>query len=61
MDTQKSLSLPDRLKLPHPPLPHLLVDGSPQIMLLAVDLYEGFVNVERITIAAVLSLQAPNV
>jgi hypothetical protein len=39
----------------------MLVDDSPQVMLLAADLYEDFVNVDRITIAAVLSLQAPSV
>ena len=35
----------------------ILIDGSPQVMLLTVDLHENFVNIEGITIASVLSLQ----
>ena len=39
----------------------ILVHGPPQIMLLAFDLYEYFVNIERIAVAAMPTLQSPGV
>ncbi len=39
----------------------VLVYGPPQVMLLAIDLYEGFIDVECIAIASVLTLQSSGV
>ena len=39
----------------------VLIYSSPQIMLLAVDLYEDFIDVEGVAVASVLSLQSPGV
>jgi hypothetical protein len=68
MGTQKSLRLTDRFELPHPSLTNplcleihikdfaILVNSPPQVMLLAVDFHEYFVNVESVTEAPMLSL-----
>ena len=42
-------------------VPTVLIDGPPQVMLLAVDPDEDFVDVEGINIAAMLSLQATRI
>jgi hypothetical protein len=39
----------------------ILVNGSPQIMLLTIDLYEDFIDVEGITLASVLALQSTSI
>ena len=38
-----------------------MVDGSPQIMLLTIDLHKDFIDVEGIAIASMLSLQSSGV
>ena len=38
-----------------------LIYGSPQLMLLAIDLHKDFINVEGVTIASVFSLETPGV
>jgi hypothetical protein len=39
----------------------ILVDGPPEIVLLAVDFHENFVDEESVTIAWVLPFQSPGV
>jgi hypothetical protein len=39
----------------------VLIDRPPQVVLLSIDLYEHFINVEGIAITTVLSLQSPGV
>jgi len=39
----------------------ILIHGPPKIMLLAVDLYEDFIDIEIIAIASVFSLQSSGV
>jgi hypothetical protein len=39
----------------------ILIDCPPEVMLLAIDLYEDFVNEERVAIASVLSFQAASI
>ena len=39
----------------------ILIDRSPEIMLLAVDLYKDFVNVESVAVASVFSLKPSGV
>jgi len=53
MNTQESLSLQENIN-------HftILIHRSPQIILLSVDFDEDLINVERITITSVLSLQS---
>jgi len=36
----------------------ILIDGPPQVMLLAIDFHEDLVNVESIAITSVLSFQS---
>jgi hypothetical protein len=38
-----------------------MVNGSPQIMLLTVDSYEDFIDIECVAIALVFSLQAASI
>jgi len=39
----------------------ILIDSPPQLMLLAVDLYEDFIDEERIAVTAVLSFQSSSI
>ena len=39
----------------------ILIDGSPQVMLFAIDSDEDFVDVESVAVASVLSPQSPTV
>jgi hypothetical protein len=39
----------------------VLINGSPQVKLLAVDLHEDFIDIEGIAITSVISLQATNI
>jgi hypothetical protein len=39
----------------------ILIDGSPKVVLLAIDLDEDFVDLESVSIAVMLSLQSPRV
>jgi hypothetical protein len=39
----------------------LLIDSTPEIMLLPIDLHEDFINIEGIAVTMVLSLQPPSV
>jgi hypothetical protein len=39
----------------------ILLHGPPQVILLCVDLYEDFIDVEGISVSSVLSLQRPGI